>query len=76
MAIIRFRVSDEMKRRMDSFPHIDWSEVAEEAILRRLEREDADIGDLRAKREFKDIKGTVSRGGDAVESKRHAQRGQ
>jgi len=76
MAVIRFKVSDEMKRRMDSFPHVDWSEVAEEAILRRLEAEGVDTAGARSKKESKDIEGTVSRGGDAVESKRQAQRGQ
>ena len=39
MPMISFRVSEELKRRMEELKHINWSEVLRKAILETLERE-------------------------------------
>jgi len=41
MAVISFRVSEDVKRRMDRLRHINWSEVLRQAILERLEVEES-----------------------------------
>lgn len=76
MEVIRVKVSDEMKRRMESFSDIDWSEVGREGILQRLEAEEAESVKPRPRKKSKEIKGHISHGGDAVESKRRVQKGQ
>jgi len=34
------KVSEELKERMKKYPHINWSEVARNAIIKRIELED------------------------------------
>ncbi|MHA1505761.1 MAG: hypothetical protein ACTSR0_01020 [Candidatus Asgardarchaeia archaeon] len=40
MAILTVRVSDEIKKRMMKFRHINWSEVMRSAIIKVLEEEE------------------------------------
>jgi hypothetical protein len=40
MASITFAIDDELRPRIDGFPWINWSELAREEILKRLETED------------------------------------
>jgi len=40
MPVISVRVSDDIKRRMERFKHINWSEVIRRAIVKVLEEEE------------------------------------
>ncbi len=37
MATLTLAVPDEMKREMDSFPEMNWSEVARQAFMQKIE---------------------------------------
>ena len=37
MATLTLAVPDEMKKKMDSFPEMNWSEVARQAFLHKME---------------------------------------
>lgn len=41
MKVVSVKVDDETKKKMESFPDINWSEVVRKSIRRRLEMEEA-----------------------------------
>ncbi len=41
MKVVSIKVNDETKKRMESFPDINWSEVIRKSVRRRLEVEEA-----------------------------------
>ena len=40
MVVVSFRISEELKRRMEELKHINWSEVVRRAIAEVVEREE------------------------------------
>ena len=39
VAIIRVRINDDTKRKMEKLKHINWSEIIREAVIKVLEKE-------------------------------------
>ena len=37
MTTLTLAIPDEMKKRMDSFPEMNWSEVARQAFMQKIE---------------------------------------
>ncbi|MGQ4892902.1 MAG: hypothetical protein ACP6IP_10550 [Candidatus Njordarchaeia archaeon] len=40
MPVVSVKVSDELKKRMEKFKHINWSEILREAIIKTLDAEE------------------------------------
>ena len=39
MSMISVRVDEDLKKSMEKYPHINWSEIARQAIMRTIKRE-------------------------------------
>jgi len=68
MTTLTLAVPDEMKKKMDSFPEMNWSEVARQAFMQKIEdmeflrkfKEKSKLTEADALRMGKEVSGEVS----------------